>query len=343
MSTLPRCKRGTRRNKKTKECEPTKKKLFRERSIGPHSILPDAEKPKVLPRCPKGSRRNKKTGHCDPTHHPTVPHRVESDVVRFNSKRTMSHTEHDPSSNGFNVNVDIPEHLNLLRTMVAHVRQLQHSPNSGLPPFESDTDPNYLQTKRMRTLARAIDTAMRYLYTDATTNQSGPDTELVFTSALVLSAKLEYMDNITFDSEKTIPIQTAMLDRQRHASYVTPYELIGNALGTQSNQFERHLCFRVCLFISMFPQMYRFTPGLLAKTIIRYFAQTELSEDALPISDTKADQEDCADVFDYLQRKIPFRYAAKSLTVTSAWTRNAYDYPKVVTILQETLALLRNI
>jgi hypothetical protein len=47
---LPRCPKGTRRNKKTGLCEPS-------------IIFNKKEKP---PRCPKGTRRNKKTGVCEP-------------------------------------------------------------------------------------------------------------------------------------------------------------------------------------------------------------------------------------------------------------------------------------
>jgi hypothetical protein len=259
--------------------------------------------------------------------------------------------------------------------MVAHVRQLQS--NQELPPFESESDPNYLETKRMRTLARAIDMAVRYLYTDTIPEQTPPNrVELAFTSALVLSAKLEHMENITFDTEETKPIQTAMytLFGNGNQTYVTPYEVIGKVLGTQSSAFDRHMCLRVCLFVSMFPQMYRFSSELLAKMIVRYFTSYVVTEGnsqrptegnsqrptegnsqrptegnsqrptegngAITVSDTIADQEDCDGAFDHLQRNLAFRFAVKSLTVTSTWTRSAYDYPKVVAIIQETLALL---
>ena len=41
---MPRCPKGTQRNKTTGECEPKGAK----------------------PRCPKGTQRNKKTGECEP-------------------------------------------------------------------------------------------------------------------------------------------------------------------------------------------------------------------------------------------------------------------------------------
>jgi hypothetical protein len=43
---MPRCPKGTRKNKKTGECE---------------SVTATTKKP----RCPKGTRRNKKTGDCE--------------------------------------------------------------------------------------------------------------------------------------------------------------------------------------------------------------------------------------------------------------------------------------
>ena len=51
---LPRCPQGSRRNKKTGECEPYKKKSPK------HSPKHSPKK-----RCPPGSRRNKKTGKCE--------------------------------------------------------------------------------------------------------------------------------------------------------------------------------------------------------------------------------------------------------------------------------------
>ena len=352
MSTLPRCKRGTRRNKKTKECEPTTSKGKPEKDK-PEKDKPEKDKPvtnksvAILPRCPRGSRRNKKTGKCDSNNQrPVASVKALPPLVPL--KFTVK-----------NIKVDIPEHLRLLRTMVAHVRQLQS--NQELPPFESESDPNYLETKRMRTLARAIDMAVRYLYTDTIPEQTPPNrVELAFTSALVLSAKLEHMENITFDTEETKPIQTAMytLFGNGNQTYVTPYEVIGKVLGTQSSAFDRHMCLRVCLFVSMFPQMYRFSSELLAKMIVRYFTSYVTTEGnsqrptegnsqrptegngAITVSDTIADQEDCDGAFDHLQRNLAFRFAVKSLTVTSTWTRSAYDYPKVVAIIQETLALL---
>lgn len=47
---MPRCKNGTRRNKKTGKCEEKKEKVTQVNQ---------------LPRCKKGTRRNKKTGKCE--------------------------------------------------------------------------------------------------------------------------------------------------------------------------------------------------------------------------------------------------------------------------------------
>lgn len=52
-----RCPNGTRRNKKTGNCEPTRKKSSK-------SLKPKNTNTKVG-RCPNGTRRNKKTGNCE--------------------------------------------------------------------------------------------------------------------------------------------------------------------------------------------------------------------------------------------------------------------------------------
>ncbi len=49
--TVKRCPRGSRRNKKTGNCDPVNK---------------SSAKNVTMKRCPRGSRRNKKTGNCDP-------------------------------------------------------------------------------------------------------------------------------------------------------------------------------------------------------------------------------------------------------------------------------------
>jgi hypothetical protein len=54
-----RCPNGTRRNKKTKNCEPINKKYTR------NDVVIE-EKPQQTKRCPNGTRRNKQTGLCEP-------------------------------------------------------------------------------------------------------------------------------------------------------------------------------------------------------------------------------------------------------------------------------------
>ena len=60
-----RCPKGTRKNKKTGECEPIKPKIVEEK---PSTKPKTAEKKPVVKskRCPKGTRKNKKTGECEP-------------------------------------------------------------------------------------------------------------------------------------------------------------------------------------------------------------------------------------------------------------------------------------
>jgi hypothetical protein len=60
---MPRCPNGSRKNKKTGNCDsitsnssPVSMKA---------SASPASATKKVMPRCPKGSRKNKKTGNCD--------------------------------------------------------------------------------------------------------------------------------------------------------------------------------------------------------------------------------------------------------------------------------------
>lgn len=55
QKTRKRCPKGTRKNPKTKECDPIKIKT---KSL--------AKSPQSRKRCPKGTRKNPKTGNCDP-------------------------------------------------------------------------------------------------------------------------------------------------------------------------------------------------------------------------------------------------------------------------------------
>lgn len=73
---MTRCPNGTRRNKKTGNCEPTKSK----RVSSPTPIV-NAKKS----RCPKGTQRNKKTGNCEPkkVRMPTPPVRMPTPPVRM--------------------------------------------------------------------------------------------------------------------------------------------------------------------------------------------------------------------------------------------------------------------
>jgi hypothetical protein len=77
----PKCPKGTRRNKKTGNCEP------RGVARGLTPLKPHDEKgvPVKKPKCPKGTRRNKKTGNCEPRGealalpHPVSPVRTQSE------------------------------------------------------------------------------------------------------------------------------------------------------------------------------------------------------------------------------------------------------------------------
>jgi len=60
---MPRCPNGTRKNKKTGECEPIGTKSSSSKSS---SVKASSSKTTKSKRCPKGTRRNKKTGNCDP-------------------------------------------------------------------------------------------------------------------------------------------------------------------------------------------------------------------------------------------------------------------------------------
>jgi len=65
ISSSKKCPKGTRRNKKTGLCEPTKKP-----AVQPEQIIiktPSPPIPSSSKKCPKGTRRNKKTGLCEPT------------------------------------------------------------------------------------------------------------------------------------------------------------------------------------------------------------------------------------------------------------------------------------
>jgi hypothetical protein len=87
---MKRCPNGTRRNKKTNNCEKYdgKKKLQPPPEPEPQPILPPLPEPQIIPlsppqtkktRCPNGTRRNKKTNKCEkyngkkktPTRQPT--------------------------------------------------------------------------------------------------------------------------------------------------------------------------------------------------------------------------------------------------------------------------------
>jgi len=58
----PRCEKGSRRNKKTHECEDNKHQLFLQRvkAARGRKDLPKKE------RCRRGSRKDRKTGVCQP-------------------------------------------------------------------------------------------------------------------------------------------------------------------------------------------------------------------------------------------------------------------------------------
>jgi NAD-dependent DNA ligase len=63
-----RCPNGTRKNKKTGECDP-----IRRSSISKSKVKTSSPLAIIRKRCPKGSRKNKKTGKCDPINKPQ-PH-----------------------------------------------------------------------------------------------------------------------------------------------------------------------------------------------------------------------------------------------------------------------------
>lgn len=60
-----RCPKGTRKNKKTGNCEPTNKP-----ATAKSKVKTPTPKPAIRKRCPKGTRKNKKTGQCDPIKKP---------------------------------------------------------------------------------------------------------------------------------------------------------------------------------------------------------------------------------------------------------------------------------
>ena len=61
-----RCPNGTRKNKKTGNCDPVDKK-----STAKSKAKTPSPKPVARKRCPKGTRKNKKTGQCEPIKKPT--------------------------------------------------------------------------------------------------------------------------------------------------------------------------------------------------------------------------------------------------------------------------------
>jgi hypothetical protein len=81
-ASLPKCPKGTRRNRRTGICEPKIVPLQMELIQAKQPEVehpevevehPEAKQPEVKPvqakqlaRCPKGTHRNKKTGKCDP-------------------------------------------------------------------------------------------------------------------------------------------------------------------------------------------------------------------------------------------------------------------------------------
>lgn len=74
---MPRCPNGTRKNKKTGECEP--KKI---------ASKPESNQEKTRKRCPKGTRKDKKTSECKKV---SETHKIEQNKrpVRVNKKKNM--------------------------------------------------------------------------------------------------------------------------------------------------------------------------------------------------------------------------------------------------------------
>lgn len=64
--TRKRCPNGTRKNKKTGNCDPIGLKLRKPSPKKPKTPSPKKSTLKTRKRCPKGTRKNKKTGNCDP-------------------------------------------------------------------------------------------------------------------------------------------------------------------------------------------------------------------------------------------------------------------------------------
>ncbi len=90
-----RCPKGTRKNKKTGECEPIKPKLVEKPSAKPKTV----EKKSVVKskRCPKGTRKNKKTGECEPiqkkgkikTNQQPKSKRMDSNILNISTWKTQ--------------------------------------------------------------------------------------------------------------------------------------------------------------------------------------------------------------------------------------------------------------
>jgi len=73
-----KCPKGTRRNKKTGNCEP--RGVARGLTLlKPRGVAP-SEPPVKKPKCPKGTRRNKKTGNCEPIERPRGEVHIPSEV-----------------------------------------------------------------------------------------------------------------------------------------------------------------------------------------------------------------------------------------------------------------------
>jgi len=80
---MKRCQNGTRRNKKTGNCEPN--------GIKSSVIVPKSLLPNHLKKCPKGTRRNKKTGNCEPKQKPMpMPMQMRKLEVSSNKKRILT-------------------------------------------------------------------------------------------------------------------------------------------------------------------------------------------------------------------------------------------------------------
>jgi hypothetical protein len=221
------------------------------------------------------------------------------------------------------IDVDITERLELLRLAVKCFQ-------SSYTPAEITPD------LHLQTIAQGISIANRYMGKGRTFSANLFVVSMLLASKLDDVYQLDVSDVVALTGMSTAAIVKAESDIAVALDYQfnlpNAYEFLVYYFGAATkppSQQDRHMCLRACLFLMLFPKMYRWRPSVLARAIIAAFTD-------MPISMVGVDQE-CADIVDHLQRSLPFRHAANGLTATRLWVRSAYDPVKLKKVMMEVL------